>query len=223
MGHSVLSDFADRPVGDPLLGLYKNCGFWTHDEAAILFNIAKQIGGEWLDIGAHTGWTAAHELEAGCKVTAVDNMFAVKEFYQRFSENVPLRPALGRFSGTSKEFFQYQEAQNVEVSRFIPSFDGVVIDGDHCSPVPFEDARSAKVWLSETGVILFHDFIGRPVREGVEYLLQSGFKCKVYFTPHMVACCWRGDYLPPHHIADPRIDWERVKKSMPDFDFARCA
>jgi hypothetical protein len=216
MGHDVLSDFADRPVGDPLLGLYKNCGFWTHDEAAILFNIASQVNGTWLDIGAHTGWTGAHERAARCHVLAVDNMFAVPEFYERFRENVG--DEMRAFVGTSNEFFEYCDREKSE-----GPFNGIVIDGDHCSPCPLQDAKNAEIFLWDDGVILFHDFIGRPVREGVEYLMSRGFKCKVYWTPHMVACCWRGDLQPPDHVRDPRIDWEGVKRSMSDFDFGACA
>jgi hypothetical protein len=218
MGHDVLSDFADRPEGDPLLGLYKNCGFWTHSEAAILFNIAKLLKGDWLDIGAHTGWTAVHQAAAGCCVWAVDNMLAVPEFADRFDDNVmesELDEQITPFAGTSNEFFAAETGPHL--------FSGIVIDGDHCAPCPLEDAKNAESRLTETGVILFHDFIGRPVREGVEYLMSEGFKCKIYWTPHMVACCWRGDLLPPHHIPDPRINWTAVKAGMPDFDFARCA
>jgi hypothetical protein len=217
MGHDVLSDFADRPAGDPL-GLYKNCGFWTHDEAAILFNIAKQLPGYWLDIGAHTGWTASHQAAAGCEVFAVDNMLAVREFAERFQENTFSLGWISTFAGTSNEFFA-----KVATYEMPPIFSGIVIDGDHCHPCPMQDAENAYHRLDETGVILFHDFIGRPVRAGVQYLLDRGFKCRVYWTPHMVACCWRGDFQPPDHVRDPLIDWGSVQRSMSDFDFARCA
>lgn len=221
MGHDVLSDFADRPVGDSLLGLYKNCGFWTHDEAAILFNIANQVQGDWLDIGAHTGWTAAHQAAAGCKVTAVDNMLPVPEFAARFHENLTFMPgmAIKPFAGTSNEFF-------AQLGPSCRGFDGVVIDGDHCHPCPMQDAENARQYLTDDGVVLFHDFIGRPVREGVEYLMKAGFKCRVYWTPHMVACCWRGDlnpFDPPDHVRDHLIDWGSVQRSMSDFNFGRCA
>jgi hypothetical protein len=211
MGHDVLSDFADRPAGDPLLGIYKNCGFWTHDEAAILFNIAKQVGGHWLDIGAHTGWTGAHQERAGCAVLAVDNMFAVPAFYERFRENAG--EDMGDFKGTSDEFFML---------RGVGPFDGIVIDGDHCHPHPLRDANNAILNLEDDGVILFHDFIGKPVRDAVQFLQGHGFKCRVYWTPHMVACCWHGNFTPPDHERDPRIHWEAVKQSMHDFDFGRC-
>lgn len=215
MGVPVASDFADRPINDPVFGLYKNCGLWTLGEAAILFNIAKQLKGDWLDIGAHTGWTGAHQAAAGCRVIAVDNMFAVPAFQERFRENVGAD--LRAFEGTSKEFFEYCDREKSE-----GPFSGVVVDGDHCSPCPLQDAVNASKYLAETGVILFHDFIGRPVREGVEFLINAGFNCRVYWTPHMVACCWRGDFTPPDHTRDPLINWESVRNSMQDFAFERC-
>jgi hypothetical protein len=39
-GHDVPSDWGDKADDDPVFGLYKKCGMWTHDEAAILFNVA---------------------------------------------------------------------------------------------------------------------------------------------------------------------------------------
>lgn len=218
MGHDILSDFADRPAGDPLLGLYKNCGFWTHDEAAILYTIANDLRGEWIDIGCHTGWTSAHVAAGGCEVRAIDPMLGVPEFSERASENLFYAGArasrIPRYAMTSKEFFSDLHSSEL--------FSGVVIDGDHMSPCPLEDAKNAADHLETTGVILFHDFIGRPVREGVEYLMSIGFQCRVYWTPHMVACCSRG-FIPPDHVRDPRINWEAVKNSMSDFDFGACA
>lgn len=219
MGHDVLSDFADRSASDPLLGLYKNCGFWTHDEAAILYTCAMLMGGRWIDIGCHTMWTTAHIAAAGCDVLGIDPMLPVPEFAARAAENklgLPQenRRRINAIGATSKTAFALLGEEKAS---------GIVVDGDHCHPCPLEDAESARKHLEETGFVLFHDFIGRPVREGVEYLMACGFKCKVYWTPHMVACCWRGDIAPPHHTPDPQINWEAVKSSMPDFDFARCA
>lgn len=219
MGHDVLSDFADRSPNDPVFGLYKNCGFWTHDEAAILHNIAKALPGEWIDIGCHTGWTSAHIACAGRDVWAVDPMLPVEKFNDRFVENMQsvLDPIRIAGSGkTSNEFFNWLARQEKK------PFSGIVIDGDHCSPCPLQDAVNASKYLAETGVILFHDFIGRPVRDGVEFLMNAGFNCRVYWTPHMVACCWRGDFTPPDHTRDPLINWESVRNSMQDFAFERC-
>ena len=97
----------------------------------------------------------------------------------------------------------------------------IVIDGDHSVGEPLKDAINSSLWVNTPGVILFHDFIGRPVREGVEYLMRLGYKCRVYFTPHMVACCWRGDFQPPDYTPLPGIPWGSVRHSMDDFDFSK--
>lgn len=220
MGHDVLSDFADRPVGDPLLGLYKNCGFWTHDEAAILFNIAKLLPGAWIDIGCHTMWTSSHVAAAGCDVLAIDPMLGVDEFRARARENlkaVGYEPEIKAIAGTSKIVIPF-----VMAAPNMVRVNGIVVDGDHEDPNVTEDAELARLHLEKTGFVLFHDFIGRPVRRAVEHLMDSGFKCRVYWTPHMIACCWRGNLTPPDHVRDPGINWEQVKGTMTDFNFGAC-
>ena len=116
------------------------------------------------------------------------------------------------------------ESGFVEHQDFTPKFTGVVIDGDHEPGKPLEDAKNAMRHLADTGVILFHDGLGRPVREAVTWLLDQGFKARVYWTPHVVFACWRGDFTPPEHDADPRIDWSAHRREMwADFDFGRCS
>ena len=214
-GHDVLSDFTDKSVEDPVFGIYKNCGFWTHDEAAILYNVARAIGGEWLDIGGLTGWTAAHEAAAGCRVTAVDTMYSVPDFRARAEENLTLAGNMKRWkivdlgkgttapqpdevtlwTGTSNEFF----------TRDLRTFDGIVIDGDHSPPCPLQDAINAATRIKPGGVILFHDAIGEPVKEGYRYLQGLGWKLRIYKTPHVVALCYQDPFVPPEHISDPRV------------------
>lgn len=216
MGVAVASDWSDRASNDPLLGLYKQCGLWTLEEAAILFSVARQVQGDWLDLGAHTGWTAAYQAAAGCNVIAVDNMLGVPEFAQRFEENTAAwRGRINPFAGTTEEFFEFLSASP-------KTFSGVVIDADHEPPWPLTDALQGAKHLADDGVLLFHDFIGRPVRDGVRGLLELGFQCRVYSTPHMVACCWRGKFQPPDHTPNARIDWEAVRGRMTDFPFEGC-
>jgi hypothetical protein len=222
-GHDVPSDWADKADDDPHFGLYKRCGFWTHDEAAILYSVVKAIGGRWLDIGAHTGWTGAHIAAAGAQAVCLEPMAAVAEFHRRYHDNmraVPRHPTMLSFR--SDEYFDLLDNQPSHCYPIDGVFDGVVIDGDHDRPHPLRDATNAAKHLTDRGVILLHDFIGRPVQEAVEYLLDHGFHCRAYWTPHMVACCWRGDFTPPVHLRDPQINWERVRQTMPDFDFTRC-
>jgi hypothetical protein len=208
-GHDVLSDWADKSDSDPVFGLYKTgCGFWTHDEAAILYTIAHAIGGRWADIGSHTGWTAAHIAGGAVLVAMVDPLYAVEEFRNRAVANM-------RYSGgtawylepkTAKTFF----AGNPLLVNELGKFDGIVIDGDHEPGEPLNDAIAAAEHLKERGVILFHDFVGLPVREAVLYLItEKEMNVKLYLTPHVVACCWRSTatdrFMPPVHVPDPAI------------------
>jgi hypothetical protein len=101
-------------------------------------------------------------------------------------------------------------------------FSGIVVDGDHGEPNPVNDAVSGASHLAQTGVILLHDFSGAPVWKAAVRLMEMGFRCKVYYTAHMVGCCWRGTFEPPAHQRDPRIDWATVERCMSGFPFARC-
>lgn len=225
MGHLVASDWADKAVEDPVFGLYKNCGLWTRDEAAILYNVAREWdGGDVLDIGAHTGWTTGHLLAAGCLSTGVDPMLRYQGFHDRFMVNtVAWYSNLKSISWkTSGEYFEGEDA--LDRDQQDGPFGLVIIDGDHEPGKPLEDAQNAVRHLADTGVIMFHDFIGAPVREAVTWLMDQGFKARVYWTPHMVACCWRGDFTPPEHVGDPRINWTpHLHQMKKDFDFSRLS
>lgn len=214
-GHSVPSDWADKADDDPVFGLYKRCGLWTHDEAAILYNVAKQIGGTWLDIGSHSGWTTAQMLAAGCDVVAVDPIMWLKEGVERFEQNTYCwwSHVVGQSCEKSDSFFLYGVHGGEQ-------YNGVCVDGCHEPGQPLRDALNAANRLTDTGVIIFHDFIGRPVREAVEWLMGQGFKARVYFTPHMIGLCWRGDFTPPDHVPDPNLP--DLKARCPEFPFERC-
>lgn len=206
LGHDMPSD----RVFDP------NCGFWTHDEAAILYTTAKANQGWWVDIGSRMGWTSAHLMAAGCDVVAVDHEYTNAQFVARALANVQSfrgRKQFLPYLGKSEQFF--------ECSKGL--YNGFVIDGDHDSPVPFDDALGAMCFSSDNGVILFHDFWGRPIREAVERVMACGWHCRVYMTPNGVAACWRGQAKIPMHAPDPRIDWrDFMHGRAPEFDFGRC-
>jgi hypothetical protein len=214
-GHSVPSDWADKPADDPFFGVYKQCGMLTHDEAAIAYNVARKHPGLWLDIGSHTGWSTVH---LGSTVVGIDPMYEFPEFRARAVENIQrAKTSAMLLSATSRAFFEDESLNRKGIK-----FSGIMIDGDHTDGEPQRDARNARNNLKNGGVILFHDFIGRPVREAVQYLIESGFHCRVYTTPHMMAVCWQGDeFVPPIHRPDPNL--AALAQKMPDFDFARCA
>ena len=201
-GHLVLSDFYDKPADDPVFAEWRNiCGFWTLDEAAILYNCALQMQGRWLDIGSHTGWTTANIVEAGNRVIAVDPMYSNAEFRDYASGN------LMRYlywicveleARTANEFFAAPENTYTQ-------FNGVCIDGNHSSPCPLEDAQNSAKHLNDRGVILLHDYRGEPIKEAYRWLLANGFQGRTYTTPNGVAVCWRGEFTPPEHVPDPKL------------------
>lgn len=218
MAHSfsidVGSDWADKSEDDPVFGLYKNCGLWTMQEADILYRCAKGVyPGRGLDVGAHTAWTTAHIAEGGLRVVAVDPMLRVAAFQQRFEQNI-------------RHWWQkIEQVSHLTSSAYFDStldkFGLVCIDGDHSPGFPLLDAVNAVGHLEPTGVILLHDFIGLPVRDAVTWLMNiAGFKVRVYRTPHMVAVAWRGDFVPPDHVSDPRLP--DLFARCPEFDFSRC-
>jgi hypothetical protein len=224
-GVEVASDWADKSADDPIFGQFKNCGLWTMGEAAILFNVAKEISGQWLDVGSHTGWTTRHLMAAGLHpVHMIEPMYAVPEFLQRMYSstqaftNVPLPMYSDDFWESFAGF-----GLNGDGSRaFSNTFTGVCIDGCHEDGQPQRDAANAAKHLADTGVIIFHDGVGRPVREAAQYLMSIGFKCRAYFTPYLVLCCWRGDFTPPDHEPDPVVKAAHLDGRYPDFRFDLC-
>ena len=150
-------------------------------------------------------------------VVSVEPMLAVPAFYQRFRENLDAGGTLfiaRGFPQRSDEFF----ADDTGYQKYA----GCLIDGDHDRPHPLNDAQNCAKYLAESGCILFHDFSGAPVQEAVLWLMDHGFKCRVYWTPHMMACCFRGSFEPPDHIRDERLPWRSIKHMMYPFPFERC-
>jgi hypothetical protein len=223
MGHSfgfpVGSDWEDKAVDDPVFGIYKNCGFWTEDEAEILYQCAIRVNGPALDIGCHSGWTTACILESPTisHCTAVDPMLRVQGFLDRWQDNLDACGHLDtRVTGcynTSQEFFRNRGGG----LEFWGAFSLICIDGDHTVPIPLKDAQAAAANLANTGVILMHDAIGWPVRDGLRWLMDNGFYGRLFLTPHCVAIAWRGDFTPPDHIPDPHIVAQNLQARMPDF------
>ena len=253
-GHDVPSDWVDKADDDPAFGIYKRCGMWTHDECAILHNVAKLVQpGRCLDIGCHTGWTTAHIAaahpmplphpqnlscsvgEEGCNMLtgALEHHYIDfvdsegRRFRDRFFENCGWPGQPGWM--TSREWFGFLDGLHnyagfgrAYLKQPYPNYVLVVIDGDHEPGMPLEDARNAAAHLAPTGVIMLHDGVGKPVREAVQWLMASGFKCRAYFTPHLVFCCWRGAFVPPDHVPDPEVKRQLLDGRFSDFDFARC-
>ena len=192
------------------------CTFWTHDEAAILYAIANagRRGDRWVDIGSRFGWTAAHLIVGGADVVLVDPIYQYEAQLDRLHDN--LRSFPNGLLTLSRDFDHAAGDLQANGVRFY----GAVIDGNHDEPYPQTDAERAMKLGCQ--VIVFHDFWGKPIRDGVRFLEGLGWKVRVYNTPNGVACCWRDPkFLPPDHVPDPGIEWNR-ESWAPDFDWSVC-
>jgi len=204
-GHDALSDRDFDP----------DCGYITHDEAALLYNIARLMSGAWLEVGSHTGWSTAHIAIAGCTVVGLDPQFRNPHFFLRTYENLKAVGAVNRViltADTTEGYFAEPKNRSMK-------FCGAFIDGNHDSPWPLNDAKTILPHLEDRAVVVFHDFIGRPIRDGVRFLIREGFRFHIYNTPQFLAVCWRGEFSPPIHYPDPSVDWAGHRASMTDFDF----
>jgi hypothetical protein len=205
-GHDVITHWTDK--GEDW-AMWKKCGSLTHDEAAILYNVAKAIPWDWLDIGANVGWSSEHIAVSGAHPLALEPMLVEREFVQRFWVNT--RFTIPYAGAISRDFFK-------DLPETI-SYDGVMIDGDHGWGNPLYDAQQSTAHLKDTGVIVFHDFIGGPVQEAVVWLMDNGFKVRVYYTPFMMAVCWRGNFMPPDHVPDPNLPDMQARSRSESFSF----
>jgi predicted O-methyltransferase YrrM len=168
------------------------CGYVSAQEARLLYAIAaSRMPGRWIELGSHTGWSAAHVAAAGWYVTAVDPRFAEPDFRRRASENLDRAGASGRVvltASTSEERLTQSQEKRLH-------FSGAFVDGDHEHPL--RDAQLLLPWLSEQAVVVFHDHVGQPVRDAVAWLAEQGFHVRVYDTSREMAVCWRGGWEPP--------------------------
>ena len=204
----------------------ERCGFWVCDEALLLYNIAKSVpAGTWVDIGARLGWTAAHLAEAGHMAWAIDPELSVEPFAARFCMNT------GRWNSKAYDHptggIRYSAIESGRLfASNLPLMDGFVIDGCHDSPEPLNDAKGALAHAKPDCIIMFHDVLGTAVRDGVRFLMDEGWRCKLYWTPNGVACCWRGyeGFVPPHHVSDPKMDFAPHRALMTDMTdyWSRC-
>lgn len=231
MGQEVLSDWSDKAPDDPCFlpyekGELKDVGLLSHDEAAIVYLSAKQVGGRWLDIGCHTGWTALHMAFAGAFVEALDNMFASPGFKARAEGNIDRARKYNQIflhPYTSRMYFGGDPRYPLPMMDQGTMFDGVLIDGDHCTGEPEYDAQQSFKYLNPRGVILMHDFIGGPVTRAVTWLIAQGMKCRIYYTSsQLLAVTWRGEFTPPNYTPDPSVDWKEYGSRVTDFDWRQC-
>ncbi len=204
MNHDMPSD----PDYDP------NCGFLTHDEAALLYHCAKAWPYRWADIGARFGWSTAHIAAAEpLGIYSIDPILQFQAQSARFDDNAAFwwGELIEVCAVTSKKYFSEQ--------RYIQA---AMIDGDHDEPQPELDAKRAII--AGASVLVWHDFQGKPIRDAVQSVMKQTWQARVYSTPNGMAVAWRNGcgFIPPEHTPDPAIDWKQVRAGMKDFDFTLC-
>lgn len=207
MGVPIGSDWQDKPADDPVFGLYRTCGFWSQAETQLLRDIAIQFDGEWIEIGAHTGWcTTAIAKNIYGRVTAIEPMLSSADWFRRFEANVILEGSAGSimpWAGRSDQYFAIWDGGGKR------TFDGALIDGDHNEPCPINDAKNVFDRLNERAVVLLHDFRGPAVWDAAKYLVDRGMSFKIYPSVHMVCVCWRGEFNPPPVFQEGEVDWAK--------------
>lgn len=194
------------------------CGYMSADEAAILYTIARDFPGLWAEIGSHTGWSGAHIAralsETEGRLVAMEPRLVELDFYERTLDNWYRADVIGYIQPVTMRSDQYFACGGSEM------FSGAFVDGDHDPPMPERDAQLLLPRLSDRAVVVFHDFSGWPVRDGVRYLMRNGFNVRVYDTAQMLGVCWRGEWEPPVHVADPGRDWPALRATHTDFDYS---
>jgi hypothetical protein len=218
-GIELASDWADKSDDDPLFGLYKRCCYWSQNEIDILVACASQfIGKPSLDIGAATGWTSKHiHLATESRVDCIDPMFGHSEFWRRFADNTGFSKDW-MYPITSDEFFDMLSGYHSDNPYGL-----ICIDGDHGEEAVMRDAQNSAAHLAESGVILLHDTLGWPVQAAGNWLMDNGFKARLYITVHCVLVAWRGNFAPPDIPTDPRLLEHRLTDRMDRLDFERLA
>lgn len=189
----ILKHFPDAVVlreqdGDRVYAdreLAPHCGFLSIRESEILADVVRSTGGAWCEIGSHVGWSAAVIVDAGAKALAmIDPAYAdakngiCKRMILNLVKAIDI-PRTWPVGLTSAQFLKYNRDM----------FDGFLIDGDHDSPNPLNDAKGASEYLKPGGVIVLHDYNGRPIKDAVDWLCENGFTAEIHRTMNGLAVC----------------------------------
>lgn len=203
------------------------CGYASQDEFDVLYDLASTVGPNWLEIGAHTGWTTAALLGArGNTIVSLEPGFHDISMLARFTENIE------RVHQQRKE---YQLPPGRVISSKIPSheyllklegipkFNGIFVDGNHDDIWPTVDAILAEQRLAPDGLIVFHDFAGMPIQAAVRYLhVAKNHACEIFETNQLIAVCSPSAIPDCPHRGDPDVNWIARIRSLMAEGAANC-
>lgn len=163
------------------------CGYVSDEEAAVLYETARLFPGVWCEIGSHTGWSGAHIVKGCGSLVALEPQFCQYEFFRRARDNWIRANVWDRvlpIAQTSDTFFADGGARDVR-------FSGCFIDGDHEPGKPLTDAQLVLPRMQDRCAVVFHDALGQPVQEAVEWIAAQGFQVQPYETMARLVVCRR--------------------------------
>lgn len=237
----------DNCVKHQVLGdksLFEGCGYATHDEASLIYQLAMLNKGLWLEIGAHTGWTTAHMALPGNRVISVEPEFKramynrtndANAFFSRYIENVGSVIGIENIVISSAQMIEDDLTHPLRsfvyplgelswdclpklAERLNKRVTGAFIDGEHVPPFPIVDAMLVAPFLGENSLVVFHDAIGSPVVAGVHWLvnwMQQNGRSNVQVRR----------YMTPQFLTVVTCGTVQVPEHQPDatFDWTRYA
>jgi glycosyltransferase involved in cell wall biosynthesis/predicted O-methyltransferase YrrM len=183
---------------------FRSVGFVSRDEAHILYNCARTIGGGLaLEIGCFLGWSTCHLALAGVALDVVDPLLANPVFRDSVEASLTaagVRDRVNLVAGRSPESIH-------DLAKDGRRWALIFIDGDHEGDAPRLDAATVEPYAAEDCIILFHDLAAPAVANGVRHFRERGWKIRIYRTMQIMAAAWKGRKTPPVHIPDPSIEW----------------
>lgn len=204
MGHDIPS----HPSVGP------DCGYLTHDEAAILYEAARRWPKNWIDIGCRFGWSTAHIAAARANVIGCDPLLADDLLMDEAICPSPVYRDGDKWEGV----WGLTSATSSEVLTAETLVSAAHIDGCHDWPEPLLDA--ARAIKAGAKVLVWHDFLGEPVQRAVYEITRAhGWVWCTYWTPNGMAVAWEPsiDFEPPAHQRDERVDWKPHERAVAEF------
>lgn len=180
-------------------------GFLSRDEAAILYNLARQMRGRpALEVGCWRGWSTAHLVAGGVELDVVDPVLEDEAVRGEIAASMSRlgEPGQVRLHPGPAPARLYDD----EVRAHAP-WSLIFIDGDHEGDAPVRDAAVCSQMAADDAIIVLHDLASPFVAGALDYLRTHGWHTLVYQTMQIMGIAWRGAAAPVPHVPDPAVDW----------------
>ncbi len=181
-------------------------GFLNRDEAAIVYNLARQFAGRpALEIGSWLGWSTCHLALAGVELDVIDPAHARPEVRAIAEASIA---SCGVSARVSWHPLASPDAIHTVAAARGGGWNLFVIDGDHEAPGPELDVHACLPYAAADCAFVLHDLASPAVGAALRILERAGFTVRVYQTAQIIGIAWRGDVTPVAHIPDPDVAWQ---------------